>query len=175
VKEYRIIAVLAGQTVFVLVLMIALIISTTWSAEENSETARSLQAPDSNNDSIQIIHGIEVLPFGKPGFRIQISRWAPHTDLSLIAIGPEKGEMLDIIPLEKPIKTDGNGEMMLDIVYERDGLYQGLWAFIIVGKPAAVVTKVEIPRMEPPEKERDTWKLFFKHSSELQESDNIKQ
>jgi hypothetical protein len=153
-KIRRIIAVLA---------VAALIpIAAAWGVEEATEEDASSANP--TDVVIDIEHGIE-LPWGKPGFRITMSKWAPHGDVVVAAIGPE-GETIELVPKEKPLKAGGNGEIVIDIDYEREGLGPGYWLLAIAGEPGFHVVPVEFPRVEPPTEERDSWRLVFGETSE---------
>lgn len=78
---------------------------------------------DAQKVEIHIEHGIE-LPWSKPGFRIEISGWLPNEVLSIDAIAPS-GEKIALVPAEKPLHADENGEMTVDIDYARKGLAGG--------------------------------------------------
>lgn len=117
------------------------------------------KAVDPKKVTLDIQHGIE-LPWGKPGFSILVSNWAPNGEMSVHAIGPD-GERVDLVSTEKPLKADNNGEMVIDIDYERKGLRQGHWIMVVAGKPGMHIIQTDMPLVEPPTKERKTWKLIF--------------
>jgi hypothetical protein len=126
------------------------------------------KAVDPEKVTLDIQHGIE-LPWGKPGFSILVSNWAPNGEMSVHAIGPD-GERIDLASTEKPLKADNNGEMVIDIDYERKGLRQGHWIMVVAGKPGMHIIQTELPLVEPPTKERKTWKLIFGKTPKSDES-----
>lgn len=148
-------------------------LTSAWSVEETSGDGSSpeprpgtAKSVDPTQVVINVEHGIE-LPWGKPGFRVTVSKWAPHADISVIAVGPD-GEEIELVPVESPLKADGNGEIIIDIDYERKGLRQGLWILAVVGKPGFHIVPVKLPLVEPPTDEGDSWKLLFGEESESQ-------
>ncbi len=121
--------------------------------------ANNEKAVDPNKVNLDIQHGIE-LPWGKPGFSILVSHWAPNGEMSVHAIGPD-GEQIDLVSTENPLKADNNGDMVIDVDYQRKGLRQGHWIIVVAGKPGMHIIQTNMPTVEPPTKERKTWRLIF--------------
>jgi len=130
-----------------------------WMAPYSAHGAESNRSFDPKAVQIHVEHGIE-LPWGKPGFRIEISGWLPDEALSIQAISPS-GETVDLIPVEKPLHADHEGDVIVDIDYARKGLTQGHWMFLIAGKPGVHVFQTDLPLVEAPTASRPTWKLTF--------------
>lgn len=122
---------------------------------------------DPKNVEIHIKHGIE-LPWGKPGFRIEISGWIPNEAFSIVAIAPG-GEKIHLVPTEKPLQADTSGTMTVDIDYERKGLIQGHWILLIAGKPGIHMIQTDLPLVEAPTKSRPEWRLTFGTQNEKKE------
>ena len=114
---------------------------------------------DPNNVEINIQHGI-ALPWKKPGFRIEIGGWLPSEELSIHAISPS-GKEISLVPTETPLHADADGNMIVDIDYEREGLVRGHWVILIAGKPGIHMIEIDIPLVEPPTKSNPNWKLTF--------------
>lgn len=150
------------RAIIVLALVVLVPCGATWAAEEASEADASSVNP--NDVVIDIDHGIE-LPWGKPGFRITVSKWEPNGDVVVYAIGPE-GETVELVPKENPLKAGGNGEIVIDVDYGREGLGPGNWLLAIAGKPGFHVVPIRLPVVEPPTEERDSWRLVFGEESE---------
>lgn len=109
---------------------------------------------------IHVQHGVQ-LPWGKPGFRIEVSGWQPNGELALYAIAPD-GTKLALILEEKPAHADEHGEFSVDIDYQRKGLIQGHWMFLMAGKPGVHEFEADLPRVEPPTDSRQKWRLIFR-------------
>lgn len=154
---------LTMKKLLILLIVFSVSCATAGEASKNKGTA----APKSNKEkevdptkvTLDIRHGIE-LPWGKPGFSILVSNWAPNGEMSVHAIGPD-GERIDLVPTKSPLKADHNGDMIIDIDYERKGLRQGHWIMVVAGIPGFHMIQTDIPFVEPPTKERKTWKLIF--------------
>ncbi len=108
---------------------------------------------------IHVEHGVR-LPGGRPAFRVEVSGWQPNGELFMYAIAPD-GTQIAIIPKEKPVQVDENGEFSVDIDYQRKGLGLGHWVFLIAGKPGIHEFEIDLPRVEPPTADRPKWRLIF--------------
>lgn len=92
-------------------------------AAQTGETASvQLQAP------VQLAKG--------PGFRIQISKWAPKGLIELYAIAPQ-GEQVSIIPSQAGVTADEKGQASFDLPYAFKKFYPGTW-ILVVGGPGGV-------------------------------------
>jgi hypothetical protein len=100
-------------------------------------------APRPTAVTLAIVHGIE-LPWGKPGFRIQVSNWVPLADVSVSAIGPD-GERIDLVSANDHLGADPAGKIVIDIDYERKGLKRGHWVIVVAGKPGIHVIQTNMP------------------------------
>lgn len=117
------------------------------------------KAVDPHNVKIYFDHGI-ALPWGKPGFRISITGWQPNGDLFLYAISPE-GAQLALIPREKPVQADEDGNFTVDIDYARKGIEPGHWMFLAGGKSGIHEFEADMPRIIPPDAGHPKWRLMF--------------
>ena len=95
---------------------------------------------------IRVHHGQD-LPWNKPGFRIDIAKWRPHADVSIVAVSPQ-GERIDLTP--EPLVADDDGAMSLDVDYERTGLKPGRWTFLVGGAVGEHLVPVDLPVIEQP-------------------------
>lgn len=108
---------------------------------------------------IHVEHGVS-MPWGKPGFRVEIAGWQPHGELSMYAIAPD-GSQIALIPKEKPVHVDESGEFSVDIDYQRKGLGPGHWMFLVAGKPGIHEFETDLPQIEPPSAGNPKWRLIF--------------
>lgn len=108
---------------------------------------------------IHVEHGV-ALPWGKPGFRIEISGWQPNGDLTLYAVGPD-GSKIALIPEDKAVQADEDGALTVDIDYARKGLTPGHWVFLAAGPPGIHEFETDLPRVEPPTAAHKKWRLDF--------------
>ena len=130
-----------------------------WFAPAYAQGGQAGKPFDPKSVQIRIDHGIE-LPWGKPGFRISVKGWIPDEAIAVYAISPT-GEKIPLAPMESPLKAGGNGDMTVDVDYGRKGLGPGHWVFLVAGKAGAHIVQTDLPRVEPPTKERQTWRLNF--------------
>ncbi len=140
-----------------LVLGAGLVLS--WSSPAYAQGDQAGKSFDPKNVKVHIEHGIQ-LPWGKPGFRIRVNGWIPNGATSVQAVGPG-GEKVDLAPLENPLRVDADGDMTMDVDYERKGLRQGHWIFLLGGKAGAHIIRTDLPRVEPPTGARQSWRLHF--------------
>ena len=122
-------------------------------------TSHATDTAGAENVIIDIKHGIQ-LPWGVPGFRITVSKWMPNVEFTIIAVAPD-GKKRELVPMTRPLKADENGEMAIDVDYQRKGLSKGHWLIFIAGKPGVHTIEIDLPEVEPPTKERNTWRLIF--------------
>ena len=108
---------------------------------------------------IHVEHGV-ALPGGKPGFRVDVSGWQPNGELFMYAIAPD-GTQIELIPKDKPAHAGEDGEFSVDIDYQRKGLGQGHWMFLIAGQPGIHEFETDLPRIDPPTAAQPKWRLIF--------------
>jgi len=108
---------------------------------------------------IRVEHGVS-LRGGKPGFTVEVSGWQPNGELVMYGIAPD-GAKLALIPSEAHLQADEQGGFSVDINYQRKGLGQGHWVFLIAGKPGIHEFETDLPRVEPPTAANPKWRLIF--------------
>jgi hypothetical protein len=125
----------------------------------SAQGANAAKAAAPGKVEIHVEHGIP-LPWGKPGFRIEIAGWEPNGNLALYAIAPD-GTQLALIPKEKPVQADADGAFSVDIDYARRGFSPGHWMFLAAGKPGIHEFEADLPRVLPPTAQHRKWRLVF--------------
>jgi len=130
-----------------------------WLAPFAAQCAEEGKAFGPNNVQIHVEHGV-MLPWGEPGFRVDVGGWPPGEALTLYAVSPS-GETIELIPEKTPLHADKNGRMTIDIDYEREGLTPGHWVFLVAGKPGVHMFQTALPSIEAPTASNPKWRLTF--------------
>jgi len=106
---------------------------------------------------------------GDPCFRIALHNWTANGDVSIQLIGP-KGEIVPVVPTERPIHASPEGGGTVTIPYKHRGLYPGLWLLMASGPCGIHECKVEIPKVLPLDGNRKEERLVFKTRNTLSSS-----
>lgn len=78
------------------------------------------------------------------GFVVIVKGWEPKVPAEIQMVGP-KGEILNVVPGDRPLRANGNGRMVVYIPYKLHGLYEGTWQLLISSKNGIHEVGIEIP------------------------------
>lgn len=103
---------------------------------------------------------------GGPSFRIALRNWAANGEISIHLVGP-KGEVISVVPPERPIHASPEGSATVTVPYKHRGLYPGVWLLMVAGPSGIHQGEVEIPKVLPRNSKTKEERLVFKTRNTL--------